>query len=193
MRPKYLTVNSSQTKKLGEILAKEILKTPPREKAFVVGLEGDLGGGKTTFLQGFARGLGTKQRITSPTFVILRKYKISRFHRGFSTKSEQDTKHKIQNFYHIDCYRLKKPKEILDLGLKKIISSPQNILAIEWAERIRKILPKDSLTVKFEFVGPVRDSEDKEKRQRRQISRGVDKNKRKIILSHGREKAINNH
>ncbi|PIR72030.1 MAG: hypothetical protein COU41_01170, partial [Candidatus Nealsonbacteria bacterium CG10_big_fil_rev_8_21_14_0_10_36_228] len=50
----YLTVNPSQTRKLGEILAKEILKTKPRKDAFLLGLEGDLGGGKTTFLQGFA-------------------------------------------------------------------------------------------------------------------------------------------
>jgi len=67
MKPKsYLTKTPSQTKKIGELLAKKILKTKPKKMALVVGLEGDLGGGKTTFLQGFAKGLGIRQKILSP-------------------------------------------------------------------------------------------------------------------------------
>ncbi len=157
MRVKYLTTAPRQTQKLGEILAQEVL-TPHhflkkgdgyknriksgggQKGALVIGLEGDLGGGKTTFLQGFSKGLGIKQKITSPTFVIMRRYKI------------QNTRYKIQNFYHIDCYRISKPKEILDLGFKKIVSTPRNIVAIEWADRIRKILPKKVIIIKFEFV-----------------------------------------
>jgi len=133
VRKKYLTNNPSQTKKIGEILAKEVIKTKPSKRALVIGLEGDLGGGKTTFLQGFSKGLGIKQKITSPTFVIMRRYKI-------------------QNFYHIDCYRIEKPKEILDLGFKEIISNPQNIVAVEWVDRIRKIMPKNTIWIKFDFV-----------------------------------------
>ena len=94
MRKKYLTKNPAQTKKLGKILAtellkkakvekraefslsKEVLKTKPKKRALVIGLEGDLGGGKTTFLQGLAKGLGIKQKILSPTFIILKKFKI---------------------------------------------------------------------------------------------------------------------
>jgi len=140
VRKKYLTNNPSQTKKLGEILAKEVIKTKPSKRALVIGLEGDLGGGKTTFLQGFSKGLGIKQKITSPTFVIMRRYKI------------QNTGYKIQNFYHIDCYRVEKPKEILDLGFKEIISNPQNIVAVEWVDRIRKIMPKNTIWIKFDFV-----------------------------------------
>ena len=64
----------------------------------------------------------------------------------------QDTKYKIQNLYHIDCYRIQKPKEILDLGFKEIISNPQNIVAIEWADRIKKILPKNTFILKFDFI-----------------------------------------
>ena len=63
-------------------------------------------------------------KILSPTFVILRKFKIKR--QGF------------KNFYHIDCYRIKKPKEALGLGLEEIISKPQNIVAIEWSDKIKK-------------------------------------------------------
>ena len=134
----YLTTNQLQTKKLGEKFAKKILKTKPREKSFVLGLEGDLGGGKTTFLQGFAKGLGIKEKILSSTFLIMRKFEIRNS--------------KFENFIHIDCYRIKKPKEILALGFKEIISNPQNIVAVEWAGRIKKILPKNSLILKFQFL-----------------------------------------
>jgi len=138
MKLQYLTTNPPQTKKLGEILAKEILRTKIKKTAFIIGLEGDLGGGKTTFLQGFAKGLGIKEKILSPTFVILKRFKV------------QDGRFK--DFYHIDCYRIKKPKEILDLGFKEIISNPKNIVTVEWADRIRKILPRNTLILKFNFI-----------------------------------------
>ena len=139
MKKQYLTASPSQTKKLGESLAKEILKTKPKKIAFVIGLEGDLGGGKTTFLQGFAKGLGIKEKILSPTFVILKKFEIGKV--------------KSQYFYHVDCYRIKKPREILDLGFKEIIFNPKNIVAVEWSNRVRKILPKKIIILKFYFLG----------------------------------------
>jgi len=55
-------------------------------------------------------------------------------------------------FYHIDCYRIKKPKEILDLGFKEVISSPKNIVTIEWADRIKKIIPKEAIWINFKFI-----------------------------------------
>lgn len=138
MKKKYLTINSSQTKKLGEILAKEILKTKPLKGALIVGLKGDLGGGKTTFLQGFARGLRIKEKILSPTFIILKKFKI------------QNSTFKF--LYHLDCYRIQKLKEILYLGFKEIISDPKNIVTIEWVDQIQKILPAKTIILKFEFI-----------------------------------------
>ena len=145
-----LTKSARQTKKLGEVLAKKI-RCKGNKKALVFGLVGDLGGGKTTFLQGFARGLGIKRKILSPTFVIMKRYQLTDY-----------PIEKLSNFYHFDCYRIRKPKEILDLGFKKIISGPKNIIASEWAERIKKILPQNTIWINFEFV---------------------DKNKRKIKIS----------
>lgn len=133
-----ITKNPSQTKKAGEVLAKEILKIKPGKKALVLGLEGDLGGGKTTFLQGLAKGLGIKEKILSPTFVILKKFKIKNS--------------KFETFYHIDCYRIEEVKEILDLGFKEIVVDPKNIVAIEWADSIRKIIPKETIWFKFIFI-----------------------------------------
>lgn len=150
MRVKHLTTTPRQTQKLGEILAKEVLKTKLKKGALTLGLEGDLGGGKTTFLQGFAKGLGIKEKILSPTFIILKKFKISQGRTFGSLRGRQNSKFK--NFYHLDCYRIQKPKEILDLRFKEIVSNPQNVVAVEWAERVCNILPKNVIILKFQFV-----------------------------------------
>lgn len=147
----YICNNSSQTKMVGERLAKKFLRTS-RKEALVIIIKGDLGYGKTTFLQGFAKGLGIKEKVLSPTFVILRRFKIF---------PSQKRKTQFDEFYHIDCYRIKESKEILDLGFKKIISDPSNIIAIEWAENIKKVLPKNSISLSIKLI---------------------DKNIRKIIL-----------
>ena len=138
---RYSSSSSAQTRKIGEGLVKDLLKTSDRG-VLVLALEGDLGGGKTTFLQGLARGLGIKEKILSPTFVIMKKFRIPR--------KKADSQ--FQYFYHIDCYRIKKSKDILSLGFKEIIADPKNIVAIEWAERIKEILPKDKISLKFRFV-----------------------------------------
>jgi len=140
---KYTTINYKQTQELGENFAKEILKLLPKNMATVFGLKGNLGGGKTTFLQGFAEGLGIEEKILSPTFVILKRFMLAGH---------------FENFYHIDCYRLKNEKDIFDLDFKEIISNPKNIVAIEWPEKIKKVLPKDTIIIKFKFV-------DKDKRE----------------------------
>ncbi|GAH10373.1 unnamed protein product [marine sediment metagenome] len=71
-------------------------------------------------MQGFSKGLGIKEKILSPTFVIMKKFQVP-------------GKKIVHWFYHIDCYRIRKPKELSDLGFKEIISNPKNIVAIEWA------------------------------------------------------------
>ena len=133
------TNDSFGTISLGEEVAKEVLKNNQNKKAQILALEGDLGAGKTTFLQGFAKGLGIKEKILSPTFVILKKFQV--------------LVPRFQCFYHLDCYRIKSPKEILELGFKDITSDPRNIIAVEWSERIKKILPKELIVIKFEFKG----------------------------------------
>lgn len=142
----YTTNSSQQTKELGRKLAQKFLSKGPQQKALVLGLIGDLGGGKTTLVQGFAEGLGIKQKILSPTFIILRKFEIRKEGPGRSNEV------KFENFYHIDCYRIEQAQEILDLDFKQIISDPKNIVVVEWADRIEEILPKTTLTLKFEIV-----------------------------------------
>lgn len=146
MKRVCLTDSPYQTKKLGEKLAQKILKTEPQKNAFVIGLIGDLGGGKTTFLQGFAKGLAIKEKILSPTFVIMKKFPIPIRVNSCPNSCQ------FVYFYHFDCYRIKRPKELLGLGFKEIVSNPQNIVVIEWAEKIKGLLPENTLIVRFEFV-----------------------------------------
>ena len=135
----FKTTNFKQTKDLARLLARAILKEKKinSEKALVLALSGHLGGGKTTFAQGFMAGAGIKKKITSPSFVITKSYKLK-------TKS-----YKI--IYHIDCYRLKKAKELLDLGLEEILINPKNIILIEWPEIVKKYLPKEAIWIKFKY------------------------------------------
>lgn len=138
MKTTSITNSPSQTKKRGEMFAKKILKRGALEKgALILGLEGDLGGGKTTFTQGFAKGLGIKEKILSPTFIILKKFPIQNSW--------------FEHLYHIDCYRIENSKEILKLGFQKILSNPKNIIIIEWVGKIRKELPRDAPILRFEF------------------------------------------
>lgn len=94
----------------------------------ILALSGDLGAGKTTFAQGFARGLGIDDRIVSPTFLIIRQYPIPN-QKNF--------------FYHIDLYRMENI-DIKNSGLEEIISEPGNVVLIEWAEKISEYLPENT-------------------------------------------------
>jgi len=149
MKKENITSSITQTKKLAEKIAKQIIKKGPEGQAFVIGLKGDLGGGKTTFVQGFAKGLGVKEKILSPTFVIYRKSQIPNPNGQSNPKSQIP---KFKYFYHFDFYRTAKPEEILSLGFKEIISDSRNIVAIEWADKIKKIMPKNTLWLNFEFI-----------------------------------------
>ena len=135
---KIITKSENETKKLGNEIARKILERGPTKTAEVLALKGDLGGGKTTFLKGFAQKLGIKEKILSPTFIIMKKFPISN--------------PQFSNFYHFDCYRINKAKEILDLGFREIIKNPKNIVAIEWADKVEKFLPKKILQINFKIL-----------------------------------------
>lgn len=128
---KVVTKGPDETKKIAERLAHEL----SRANFNIIALTGELGSGKTTFAQGFARALGIKERIQSPTFVLLKIYKIKK-----GTK---------KHFIHADCYRIDSPRDLLHVGFKKLLQDKDAIILIEWADRIRGLLPKTALWVKF--------------------------------------------
>lgn len=106
----------------------------------VLALTGPLGAGKTTFVKALAKSLGIKHRVTSPTFVIMNRY------RG-RLKSSSGQKPVL--LYHLDLYRTRSFKEVMALGLGEVWSRADTITAIEWADRIGKHLPKNTYVFTF--------------------------------------------
>ncbi|MBU6415365.1 tRNA (adenosine(37)-N6)-threonylcarbamoyltransferase complex ATPase subunit type 1 TsaE [Patescibacteria group bacterium] len=138
------TKNKKETQNIAFALAKEIARHKS-ERAFVAGLVGDLGSGKTTFTQGFARGLGVKEKIKSPTFILMQIFELPRRRKAMQYK----------NFIHIDAYRIAHKKELEHLGLQKMFRDPHNIILIEWADRIKSLLPKRAATITFSHGGKI--------------------------------------
>ncbi|MBI4087002.1 tRNA (adenosine(37)-N6)-threonylcarbamoyltransferase complex ATPase subunit type 1 TsaE [Candidatus Kaiserbacteria bacterium] len=112
---------------------------PPRAKragATVLALHGELGAGKTSFVQVLAKLLGVEQSVTSPTFVVMRMY---------PTAGPCD----FSTLVHIDAYRVESPDEMRVIGLVDVLREPANLVCIEWAERIKDDIPPDALHVTF--------------------------------------------
>jgi tRNA threonylcarbamoyladenosine biosynthesis protein TsaE len=101
----------------------------------VVVLAGDLGAGKTAFVQGFGRGLGVTERVTSPTFTIVHVYESGRL-----------------PVHHLDVYRLDQLSEALDLGLAEMLDDG-GVVLVEWGDAITPVLPHDLIEVRITF-GP---------------------------------------
>lgn len=121
----YSTNDAEETMQIAEDLAKCI--TPGN----VITLEGDLGAGKTTFTKGFAKGLGIKRAVSSPTFTIIKEY--------------------LGNLplYHMDAYRLEYSEE--DIGFEEYFES-EGVSIIEWASFISDFLPEERLEINIKKV-----------------------------------------
>lgn len=129
---KYLTNSSLETKNLGSNFAKQL------KSGDVVLLYGDLGAGKTTFVQGLAKGLGIKERILSPTFVLIRSHKV--------------TSGKATTLNHIDFYRIEVHTEIESLGLEEVVNEDGSITVIEWADRLSDFKHEQGYKVWFDYI-----------------------------------------
>ncbi len=134
MRTEIISSSPRQTKAIGQIFARSL------RGGAIVCLQGDLGGGKTTFAQGLAQGLGVRAQITSPSFVLMKRYDV------------RTPKTRIKHFYHLDCYRLKRASEIEGIGLPEILAEEDALILIEWAERISEYLPFQRITIRFKFL-----------------------------------------
>ena len=156
--------SEKQLEALGQKLGRKILKSRVRSpatsdqlSATVFALVGELGAGKTTFLRGFAKGLGIKAHITSPTFVLARRHPIQRVHSqkaGAKRKSQKTIGSVLRTlpfryFWHIDAYRLRNERDLASINFQEIISNPHIIVAIEWADRVRKAIPRGAVWITF--------------------------------------------
>ena len=127
-----ITKNAKETFDLGKKIGSSLVGGE------TLAFSGDLGAGKTTFIQGLAAGIGIKNKIVSPTFILMRKYET-----------------KKRSFYHLDLYRLEEniEKEIQNLGLFDIWKDGGDIVAVEWAEKYDGKWPENTTWIKFENVG----------------------------------------
>ena len=112
--------------------------TPLSNRATVVGLYGELGSGKTTFVQAVAKAFGVSERVTSPTFLILKSYKL--------------TTNSYKLLVHVDVYRLRSSTELARLRFDELLSDPHNLILVEWADKVADLLPKDHFKLHFGFV-----------------------------------------
>ncbi len=124
-RLELTTETDEETKNLGASLA------PALEIGDIISLTGDLGAGKTQFVQGLADGLEIKEPVTSPTFVIIKQYNNGRL-----------------PLYHFDVYRLNSPKELRPLGYEEYFFG-NGVTVIEWGDKISDLLPPDHLEIKL--------------------------------------------
>ncbi len=126
----------------GELLA----GLSPRSdgKATVLALSGDLGAGKTAFVKALAKHLGIEEHITSPTFVIMKKYELP------TPRTSQPAS--FFHLIHIDAYRMKDGHELEVLGWDELLNDPKNLIALEWPELVKEIVPDDAIQIAFAHV-----------------------------------------
>lgn len=124
----FISRSAEQTRRIGMRLGAWL------EPGDVVALEGELGTGKTTFIQGLVQGWGSSDPVTSPTFILVNIYR-----RGDGAR-----------FFHVDAYRLANPHELDTWDLEGMLE--EGPMAVEWADRIRPWLPKDRLTLRLVWL-----------------------------------------
>ena len=141
---KLKTNNPDETKSFAQELAQNFIQSEKRRKnALIISLEGELGTGKTTFTQGFAKALGVEKWIKSPTFILMRQYRLPK-----AKKQNPDREY----LYHIDCYRLENVSSLFEIGLRDILENPKNIVLIEWGEKLKNFLPHNTIRIKFQHL-----------------------------------------
>lgn len=126
-----VTKSVDETKKFARTFA----VSKPHHKPLIIALNGDLGAGKTAFVQGFAEGLKITDKIISPTFVLIRQHKVP---------------NTDQTLHHIDLYRLEENTDIKTLGVEDLLKNQNNIVLIEWADKIKDHLPNNTIYISIE-------------------------------------------
>lgn len=127
-----------QLDQMGQLAQEVLAHLRPLHTAHILALSGNLGAGKTTFTQQLATELGVEQQITSPTFVLMKRYELN----------DQP----FTNLIHIDAYRLESSTELTALDFDRYAADPSNLIVIEWPEKVADILPEHKTTIAFEVA-----------------------------------------
>jgi len=130
-----MSTSPEETKRIATDFVNPLI---PAQRATVIALYGDLGSGKTTFTQGIATALGVKESVTSPTFVLMKRYATVNSH--------------FKQFIHIDAYRLQNGRDITVAGIGDVINDPTNFIVIEWPGLIQEALLFDMTKIVFTFI-----------------------------------------
>ena len=126
-----LITTEKELEAFGEELGRAI--AAGKEAASIFALVGELGSGKTTFTRGFARGFGVKDNVTSPTFVLAKRYRAAAG----------------KTLWHVDAYRLYGPEDLPSIGFEGMIADPDTVIVLEWADRVRSAVPDDATWIAF--------------------------------------------
>jgi tRNA threonylcarbamoyladenosine biosynthesis protein TsaE len=138
----FLSKNTEETAQIASNFVETALVKHDfkRKEAVIVGLYGELGGGKTTFMKYLAESLGVTETIQSPTFVIEKIYDLTPNLSPCEGRGGIDRM--FDKLVHIDAYRIEKEIEMINLGWSEIIADPKNLICIEWPEKIAGIMPR---------------------------------------------------
>lgn len=147
MDTNHITRSTEETRALGATLARNI---PPGS---ILALRGDLGAGKTTFVQGLLEELGAEKPYVSPTFVIMKQYDLpaplrGALQAGLVTPSMTG----ICRVYHVDAYRIDDSADMEKLGFDEWCADPQGLVLVEWPEKIAPLLPENTKTISLRWL-----------------------------------------
>jgi len=123
------TVSAVETEAMGESIGRQL------KGGEVIVLSSDLGGGKTTFVRGLARGAGSADHVASPTFTISKMYKVPRG----------------MEIHHFDFYRLQEAGIMRD-ELAELVADPKVVVVVEWSDLVENVLPDERLTIRLSSV-----------------------------------------
>ena len=163
LKKEYISKSAAATKRFAQMFAKEL------RNGDILAIYGPLGAGKTTFIQGLAAGLGYRGRVTSPTFIFVRPYKLESrklpparlrpsetqsLRAGQAKRAERITNRqgRVKTLYHVDLYRIESPLDLETIGIEEFLADEEAISAIEWPEKIRKF-PAGTRKIKIETIG----------------------------------------
>jgi len=138
----HFSQDENSTKEIAKNITKSIILGHPNGPVFV-GLVGELGAGKTTFMKGVAEFFGVEGAISSPTFVIQKIYEIP-------NENRQALNHSFKKLIHIDMYRLEDEKELAAIDWQNYKNDKDNIIFVEWPNQIWQEFPEDMIQIKIQ-------------------------------------------